>query len=192
MLRQLVLKERERQKKRARGAEQGGHFWLMSFLHKQAGRGLVTPFHPPQAKSHLSGIRPMDRRMERRRDRRRKAVIRYAQDKVLTKSHVACWAGIGRRNLSSVPHLSIDIPVSPSPASGFCNYHQTAASRPPKHWLTARINRDVERPFDAVCLFIYAALLSMCSMFWCQILMCVCVSSCLSGDLGCIFMPTQY
>lgn len=107
----------------------------------------------------------MDQRMEKQRDWRRKAVIRYAQDKVLTKSHVACKAGTGRRNLSSVPHLSIDIPVSPSPTSGFCNYHQTGASRPPKHWLTARINRDVERPFDAVCLFIYAALLSMCSMF---------------------------
>lgn len=59
---------------------------------------------------------------------------------------------VGRQEESIPPslHLSIDIPGSPSSASGFCNYHQTAASRPPKHWLTARINRDVARPWRAV------------------------------------------
>lgn len=79
---------------------------------------------------------------------------------------------VGRQEESIPPslHLSIDIPGSPSSASGFCNYHQTAASRPPKHWLTARINRDVERPWRAVC--VSPTLLCMCNMFQLQKLMC--------------------
>lgn len=78
----------------------------------------------------------------------------------LAMHETKCWHKVtqhaeqGRQEESILPslHLSIDIPGSPLPASGFCNYHQTAASRPPNHWLTAWINRDVEMPWDPVCL----------------------------------------
>lgn len=103
---------------------------------------------------------------------------------------------VGRQEESIPPslHLSIGIPGSPLYASGFCNYNQTAASRPPKHWLTAWINQDVERPWDAVCLFmcvcvpvsqlsvhlcVYTTSLCMCSMFRCQKLMCEFLCLCL-------------
>ena len=150
---QWVLK-RERQsesraKKRARGIECEGWgvknlwalFWLVRFLNKQTSR--QRPCSTNRLSIHLGqnlicwGLsqRPDDRETERSNGG---GGGRLQPSLAMHKTK--CWHKVtqhaeqGRQEESIPPslHLSIDIPGSPLPASGFCNYHQTAASRPPK------------------------------------------------------------
>lgn len=88
------------------GEKPPGPLWLVRFLNRQTDsqdRGLAPHTVLPSTSGKISfvGDSAEDQRMERQRDRTgaaaadwspplRRAVISYAQDKLLTQSHTAC------------------------------------------------------------------------------------------------------
>lgn len=188
-------KEAAERGKRRRMGRLGGEkppspLWFVRFLNKQIDRQRPCSMHHPSMHLRQNLIcrgfswRPEDRETEwSNQSGGGRLRARPSVGPSLAMHKTNCWhkvtqraeQGLVGRQEESIPpslHLSIDIPGSPSSASGFCNYNQTAASRPPKHWLTAWINRDVEKPWDAV--FVCA-----CVRFF----VCVCVRVCLSVHL---------
>jgi len=187
---------------RLRGEKPLGSLWLVRFLNKQTEALLhMPPIHPPRAKSHLSVNSAEDQRMERQRDRTGAAAADSSHPSIEPASAMHktnCWHKVTQRaeqglvggQEESIPpslHLSIDIPGSPSSASGSCNYNQTAASRPPSPDWRLGLS-ETRRSFGMLCvcvcvcvcvpvrqssvhLRVHSTLLCLCSMLqhqnWC-------------------------
>lgn len=201
---------RPKEKGRRRGAGRLGggknlrvFLWLVRFLDKktdrQTGASLrVASLPSTSGKISFVGDSAEDQGMERQSDRTRAAsapdssppLISYAQDKLLTQSLTACWAGTcgyGRRNPSLRPSTCLSTSLAlprPPPVFAITIKRQHPGPRS-TDWRLGLTEMCGGLGMLCVCVCVHARLsvhvhtasLCMCSMFRCQKLMreCLCL-----------------
>lgn len=140
--------------------------------------------------------------IEQERQQQQRIPARPSAEPSLAMHKTNCWhkvtqrtdQGLVGRQEESIPpslHLSIDIPGSPLSASGFCNYNQTATSRPRStDWRLGLTEmwRGLEMICVRACVCVCACLFFSLSLSLClsaALLMCVC---CLTISIDvCVF-----